>query len=188
MSSLICPKGNTNYQRALERARGLYQVPDSKHQIGFLVDGGFGKRQKVISQVLLRLFQFDYQKAASGGGSVKITVSVRRAAGDAGYSGSVSQIVPFRDDGIRIGASQGLVDLLLGIFCSIGQIKRRRTPLIGLIPETENSGRAVCVSKRGVCIINTGIQKTDQDAFAGKVENRLGQSGQDAGILQAGGA
>ena len=58
--------------------------------------------------------------------------------------------------------------------------------MIRLIPDTKDPRCAVRITKGGVCVVDSGVQKTNQNIFAGKRKIRLCLYSKNAGTLKTG--
>ena len=68
---------------------------------------------------------------------------------------------------------KGLIDFGVQIFCSVEKTLRRYSAAFCLIPDRRDSGASVTVSEYRIHIINSGIQKTNQNTLSLQGQGRL---------------
>ena len=155
---------NADDQRHPETVGKIVQIFEPQHQVGFLVADCIVRDKIIVSQVLLRLFQFDHSNGCFRGGSEKLLPGVSTARSKTCCISAVPAVVCGGNQCKRLFGTESGIDLLLCVFTAIREIPGRSTALYCLIPDGCNPRGAVKIPEDIVCIVDPAIHKTDQDS------------------------
>ncbi len=187
VAAVISAQTKTDDKRTSVAAGQESQIGDPKHNIRALVGLGIVGDHVIVPQILFGRLQFHNPKTAHGGCPHKIRRHSRTASGDAGQKGSVSVGIYGRNRGQRVILSKGMVQILVRILSPEKERKEKGTVaaefkssvFCSLIPQPEDPGGSVRIAEQRVLVIDTRIDKADDDAFPVGAQSGLAEGLQD---------
>ena len=173
----VIPEASADSQTDADRPdkgnREGIQIFDRKDDIVGLIGGNALRDQIKIQQVLFGLLQLHHHNVRLRRRSQEVDPIVYGASrGDGGHSRPVAVLIRNRHRFQRIFQRKRRIDLLSRVFAAVIKTRRRRSRLIGLIPDRQDPAASVLTPEHGASVIDSRIRETDHHVSS-RQEKRL---------------